>query len=104
VAGPWLARGWPWLARGWPVVGPVTAGVDTHGDTHHAAVLDRVGREIGDSESPATPAGHRQLLGCLRGHGPLERVGVEGTGAHGAGLAAHLREQGVSLVEVDRSE
>jgi len=29
----------------------VTGGVDTHGQTHHAAVLDHVGRELGDHES-----------------------------------------------------
>jgi len=86
------------------IPGPVTGGVDTHGDTHHAAVIDQVGREIADAEFRATPAGYRQLLGWLRGHGSLQRVGVEGTGAYGAGLARHLRGQGVSLVEVDRPD
>ena len=63
--------------------GSVTAGVDTHGDTHHAAVIDPVGRQLGDREFPTTPAGYRQLLSWLRGHGALERVGVEGTGSYG---------------------
>ena len=39
--------------------GPVTGGVDTHGETHHAAVLDQVGRELGDREFPTTPSGYR---------------------------------------------
>ena len=26
----------------------VTGGVDTHGHTHHAAVLDYLGRQLGD--------------------------------------------------------
>jgi transposase len=84
--------------------GSVTGGVDTHGETHHAAVIDGVGRQLGDREFPATPPGYRALLGWLRGHGCLERVGVEGTGAFGAGLARHLRGQGVTLVEVDRPD
>jgi len=34
--------------------GPVTVigGVDTHGQTHHAAVIDQVGRQLGDRELP----------------------------------------------------
>ncbi len=35
----------------------VIGGVDTHGQTHHAAVIDGVGRELGDREFPASPAG-----------------------------------------------
>ncbi len=35
----------------------VTGGVDTHGQTHHAAVLDDLGRPLGDQESrPRPPA------------------------------------------------
>lgn len=86
------------------ISGPVTGGVDTHGQTHHAAVIDQVGRQLGDREFPADPAGYRALLGWLGGHGSLERVGVEGTGAYGAGLARSLRAQGVTLVEVDRPD
>jgi transposase len=83
---------------------PVTGGVDTHGDTHHAAVIDEVGRELGDAEFPATPGGYRQLLAWLRRFGVPARIGVEGTGAYGAGLARHLRRSGVVLVEVDRPD
>lgn len=84
--------------------GPVTGGVDTHGQTHHAAVIDSVGRQLGDREFPTTPAGYRQLTGWLRGHGELERVGVEGTGAYGAALARHLHVEGITVVEVDRPD
>ncbi len=79
-------------------------GVDTHGQTHHAAVLDHVGRELGDHEFPTTPNGYRALLTWLRGHGRLERVGVEGTGTYGAALYRHLRAAGVEVVEVDRPD
>ncbi len=82
----------------------VTGGVDTHGETHHAAVLDHVGRELGDREFPTTPSGYRELLAWLREHGQLERVGVEGTGTYGAGLSRHLRTAGVEVVEVDRPD
>jgi transposase len=84
--------------------GSVTGGVDTHGQTHHAAAIDHVGRQLGDREFPATPAGYRALTGWLRGHGRLERVGVEGTGAYGAALTRHLHAEGVVVVEVDRPD
>ncbi len=82
----------------------VTGGVDTHRDTHHAAVVDEVGRELGDAQFPATPAGHRQLLAWLRGFGTLSQVGVEGTGSYGAGLARQLRAEAVRVIEVDRPD
>jgi hypothetical protein len=84
--------------------GPVTGGVDTHSETHHVAVLDQVSRELGDREFPTNPSGYRALLGWLAGHGQLDRVGVEGTGAYGAALARHLRAGGVTVVEVDRPD
>jgi transposase len=83
---------------------PVTGGVDTHGETHHAAVVDQIGRELGDAEFPATPTGYRSLLAWMGTFGALTRVGVEGTGAYGAGLARYLRRSGVALVEVDRPD
>lgn len=39
----------------------VIGGVDTHGQTHHAAVIDKVGRQLGDREFTASPAGNRAL-------------------------------------------
>jgi transposase len=82
----------------------VTGGVDTHGKTHHAAAIDQTGRVLGDHEFAATAAGYRQLLTWLRGFGRLVRVGVEGTGAYGAGLARHLSAAGITVVEVDRPD
>lgn len=38
----------------------------------------------------------------MRGHGRLERVGVEGTGSYGAALARHLTDAGVEVIEVAR--
>jgi len=83
---------------------PVTGGVDTHGKTHHAAVLDQVGRILDDRQFPATAAGYQDLLAWLRSFGRVVKVGVEGTGSYGAGLARHLAAHGVTLVEVDRPD
>jgi transposase len=85
-------------------VGRVTGGVDTHNDTHTAAVLDATGRLLGHRQFPTTPAGYARLLAWLGSHGELDKVGIEGTGAYGAGLALHLRVAGVEVVEVDRPD
>ena len=82
----------------------VTGGVDTHGETHHAAVVDPIGRHLADREFPATGAGYGALLAWLRSHGTPTAVGVEGTGAYGAGLARHLTAAGVTVIEVDRPD
>ncbi len=84
--------------------GPVTGGVDTHGQTHHAALIDGVGRHLGDREFPTTPTGYRALTAWLSSHHHLERVGVEGTGAYGAALTRHLHAHGIAVVEVDRPD
>src|SRR5260221_740983 len=80
----------------------VTGGVDTHLDLNVAAALDPVGGLLAVAEFPATSAGHRDLLGWLSGFGPVARVGAEGTGSYGAGLARVLRAAGVEGVEGDR--
>jgi len=82
----------------------VTGGVDTHGKTHHAAAVDQVGRVLGDQEFPASATGYRALLAWLRSWGRVVKVGVEGTGTYGAGLARHLAAEGIELVEVDRPD
>jgi transposase len=66
---------------------PITGGVDTHLDVHVAAAMDSNGGTLGVESFPTTPAGFAELHAWLWGFGPLERVGVEGTGAYGAGLA-----------------
>src|SRR5215467_316754 len=82
--------------------GPVTGGVDTHLDVNVAAALDGIGGLLAVAEFPTTSAGHRELLGWLAGFGPVARVGVEGTGSYGAGVARFLRAAGIAVVEVDR--
>jgi transposase len=80
----------------------VTGGVDTHADVHVAAAVDQVGRVLGTEQFPAAAAGYRAALAWLRGHGELAKVGVEGTGSYGAGLARYLAGRGVPVVEVIR--
>lgn len=82
----------------------VIGGVDTHGRTHHAAVIDGLGRHLADHEFPATTAGYRRLHAFLTSYGELTAVGVEGTGAYGAELARHLADAGVTVIEVDRPD
>lgn len=82
----------------------VAGGVDTHQDTHTAAVIDQVGRVLGTEQFPADTAGYAALLDWMRRFGQVGPVGVEGTGAYGAGLARLLRDQGVHVVEVDRPD
>jgi transposase len=80
----------------------VTGGVGTHLDLNVAAALDSVGGLLGVAEFPTTADGHDKLLCWLAGFGEIARVGVEGTGSYGAGLARHLRASGIEVVEVDR--
>jgi transposase len=81
---------------------PVTGGVDTHLDVHVAAALDGIGGLLGVEQFDTTAAGNRALLGWLKSFGTPVRLGVEGTGSYGAGLARYLRRAGVDVVEVDR--
>ena len=80
----------------------VIAGVDTHAETHHAAVIDTNGRHLADKQFPATRSGYAALLGFIASFGTVIRVGVEGTGSYGAGLSRHLRGAGLEVVEVIR--
>ena len=82
--------------------GPVTGGVDTHADVQVAAVAGRVGRVLGTGAFPASPAGYRAALAWMSAHGALARIGVEGTGSYGAGLARYLAARGSEVAEVVR--
>ena len=82
----------------------VTGGVDTHKDTHTAAAVDPAGRVLGSRQFPANTKGYRALLRWLRSFGTVPLVGVEGTGVYGAGLTRYLAAQGVTVVEIDRTD
>jgi transposase len=82
---------------------PITGGVDTHLDNHVAAALDANGGVLGVEPFPTTPAGFAELHDWLCAFGPIARVGVEGTGAYGAGLSRYLQSRGLVVIEVDRT-
>jgi len=82
----------------------ITGGVDTHLDVHVAAALDAIGGELGVESFPTTPAGYAALTDWLMSFGTVERVGVEGTGSYGAGLARHLHAAGVTVIEINRAD
>ena len=84
------------------MVSGVIGGVDTHADVHVAAALDENGRWLGVESFRVNGAGYRRLVEWLTSFGPVIRVGVEGTGSYGVGLARHLHDAGVAVVEVDR--
>jgi transposase len=62
------------------------------------------GRLIDTAEFPATAAGYDAMLRWLQRHGTIAAVGVEGTGAYGAGLARHLHAHDVTVLEVPRPD
>lgn len=80
----------------------VIVGVDTHQQTHHAAVLDITGRVIADREFSASEAGHADLIAWADAIGRVVSVGVESTGSYGAGLTRHLLLTGRDVFEVNR--
>lgn len=80
----------------------VTGGVDTHLEEHVAAALDDVGALLGTASFPASTPGYGALFEWLAAFGQISAVGVEGTGAYGAGLARLLRAKGVVVLEIDR--
>jgi hypothetical protein len=80
----------------------ITVGVDTHKDRHVAAAVDQSGRVLASTQAPTTVNGCKQLLAWAQAHGRVDRFGIEGTGAYGAGLARFLRAAGQQVVEVDR--
>jgi len=80
----------------------VTGGVDTHLDVHVAAALDPIGGLLGVAAFETTGAGYEALLAWLTGFGVVDRVGVEGTGSYGTGLAQFLMGHDVEVIEVDR--
>ena len=80
----------------------IYGGVDTHRDVHVAAVVDGVGRVLGSESFAVEESGYRRMVTWFESRGQLVRVGVEGTGSYGAGLARYLTEMNIEVVEVNR--
>src|SRR3954449_859631 len=81
----------------------VVIGVDTHKDTHTAAVLDaRTGGVLARATVPADLDGYAELVVLAEQHTGLRAWAMEGTGGYGAGLARHLAQAGQLGLELDR--
>lgn len=83
----------------------VVIGVDTHVETHTAAIVDAgTGAVIDEKTVPTTRAGYRDLVAWADQQSPARVWAIEGTGGHGAGLARHLAATSEVVVELDRPE
>lgn len=80
----------------------IYGGVDTHRDVHVAVVVDGVGRVVGSESFGADQSGYRRMVDWFGARRALVRVGVEGTGSYGAGLARYLTAADIEVVEVNR--
>jgi transposase len=80
----------------------IVGGVDTHADSHVAAVIDSNGGVLGIESFPADDSGFEALLGWFTSYGEIDRVGVEGAGSWGVGLSRFLHGHEILVVEVDR--
>ena len=82
----------------------VTVGIDTHADINVAVVLDPLGRLLGSGSFGTTKSGHQALEGWVLEFGPIDAVGIEGTGSWGAGIARYFTAKGHRVVEVDQPD
>jgi transposase len=69
-----------------------------------AAVVDQAGRLCGTQAFAASTRGYVALVTWAERFGPVERIGVEGTGTYGAGLTRFARAYGLQVVEVNRPD
>jgi len=79
-------------------------GIDTHRDSHSAAILAADTAVVqGQITVAANERGYRRLLRFARESAPGRRAwAVEGTGSYGAGLTVFLQREGEMVLEVDR--
>ncbi len=79
-------------------------GVDTHRDSHTAAIITAATGAVTGTESIPTDAfGNKRLLRFAQLHARGRRVwAIESSGSYGAGLATFLLERGEWVVEIDR--
>lgn len=76
------------------------AGIDTHKDTHHVAVVDADGRVVDDREF-GTSSGHCTQLRQWLTQWPISCVGVEQTGTYGVGVTGVLAGAGYRVIDVN---
>ena len=83
----------------------LVAGVDTHRDSHAAALCDGLGRVLAERQAPATPDGYAGLLAWAldAAAGRPLTWALEGSRSYGLGLARHLAARGQQVTEIDRT-
>jgi transposase len=82
----------------------VILGVDTHKDTHVAAVLNPVGALLDSRWVAATTAGDQQLLGWAQAFGTPRRAGWSAPARTGRRRGRHLQAAGVLVLDVNQSD
>jgi transposase len=77
-------------------------GVDTHTDTHTAAILNAAGGKLHTLAVASTEDGYGQILDAILQYAPGPRVAwaIEGTGSYGAGLRQLLEADSGEIIEV----
>lgn len=77
-------------------------GVDTHTDTHTAAILNAGGGLLATLRVESTEDGYGQLLNAVLQHAPGPRVAwaIEGTGSYGSGLTEALNADAAEVIEI----
>jgi transposase len=80
----------------------LVVGVDTHRDSHTAAICDQRGRPLAELCVPTTPEGYTDLLTWVQEAVDGGRVvwAVEGTRHYGVGLCRFLSTQAQTVVEI----
>src|SRR5437899_12959709 len=82
----------------------MVVGVDTHKDSHSAAMVDPMGALLAATDVGANRKGYRRLLEWARCQAPQRTWVVGGTGSYGAGLASFLAASGEVVCEGDRPQ
>ena len=86
-------------------IAEIVIGVDTHVDTHTAAIVETAtGGVLAEITVPTTSAGYQELLEVAEEHSPLRVWAIEGTGGHGAGLSKLLEREDEVVFELDRPQ
>lgn len=81
----------------------VVIGVDTHRDTHTAAVIEpRTGAVLGERTAPTTAEGYQDLIEFARSYGRVQRWSIEGTCTYGTDFTRVLIAAGETVGEIDR--
>jgi hypothetical protein len=83
----------------------VVIGIDTHKDTHTAAVVAAAtGVALESLTVDTDPEGYARLVAWADGHSGLRAWAIEGTGSYGAGLVRVLADRGEWVIELDRPQ